>query len=121
MLDGDAYIPAETDVSIRPSWFYHAEEDSRVKSVLELWYIYCTSVGRNSVLLLNFPPDRRGLIHSTDSLPAALLKQGIDETFSTNLLRGAKVKATNVRGVKYSPKKCWTMRKTLILPEKTER
>ena len=45
MLDGDAYIPAETDVSIRPSWFYHAEEDSRVKSVRELWDIYCTSVG----------------------------------------------------------------------------
>lgn len=92
-----------------------------MKSVRELWDIYCTSVGRNSVLLLNFPPDRRGLIHSTDSLHAALLKQGIDETFSTNLLRGAKVKATNVRGAKYSPEKCWTMRKTLILLEKTER
>ena len=62
-------------------------------------------MGRKSVLLLNFPPDRRGLIHSTDSLHAALLKQGIDETFSTNLLRGAKVKATNVRGAKYSPEK----------------
>ena len=54
MLDGDAYIPAETDVSIRPSWFYHAEEDSRVKSVRELWDI-CTSVGRNSVCASEFP------------------------------------------------------------------
>lgn len=76
-----------------------------MKSVRELWDIYCTSVGRNSVLLLNFPPDRRGLIHPTDSLHAALLKQGIDETFSSNLLRGAKVKATNVRGAKYGPEK----------------
>lgn len=104
VLDGDAYIPAETDVSIRPSWFYHMEEDSAVKSVRELWDIYCTSVGHNSVLLLNFPPDRRGLIHPVDSLNAATLRQGIDETFSENLLAGAKVRATNVRGRDFGPK-----------------
>lgn len=103
ILEGDAYIPAETDVSIRPSWFYHAEEDSRVKSVKELWDIYCTSVGHNSVLLLNFPPDRRGLLHPTDSLHAALLKRGVDETFGTNLLVKASVKASNVRGAKFRP------------------
>ena len=55
-LGGNAYIPAETDVSIRPSWYYHAEEDAKVKTVPQLWDIYCTSVGRNSVLLLNLPP-----------------------------------------------------------------
>lgn len=102
-FEGNAYVPAETDVSIRPSWFYHEEEDSRVKSVKELWDIYCTSVGRNSVLLLNYPPDRRGLIHSKDSLHTALLRQGIDETFSTNLLAGSKVKASHVRGAKFKP------------------
>lgn len=98
---GDAYVPAETDVSIRPSWFYHEEEDNRVKSVQELWDIYCTSVGRNSVLLLNLPPDRRGLLHSKDSLHIALLKKGLDETFNTNLLKGSKVKASNERGSKF--------------------
>lgn len=103
ILEGDAYIPAETDVSIRPSWFYHTEEDGRVKSVKELWDIYCTSVGHNSVLLLNFPPDRRGLIHPTDSLHAALLKKSIDDTFGNNLLTKSKVKATNVRGTKFKP------------------
>lgn len=102
--NGNAYIPAETDVSIRPSWFYHPEEDSRVKSVSELWDIYCSSVGRNSVLLLNFPPDRRGLLHPTDSLNAAILRKGIDETFSRNLLAGAKVSATNTRGKKFDPR-----------------
>ncbi len=99
---GNAYIPAETDVSIRPSWFYHAEEDQRVKSVKELWDIYCNSVGHNSVLLLNLPPDRRGLIHPTDSLHVALLRKGIDQTFARNLLAGAKVKADNVRGPKFA-------------------
>lgn len=103
LLDGNAYYPAETDVSIRPSWFYHAEEDGDVKSVAKLWDIYCTSAGRNSVLLLNFPPDRRGLIHPTDSLAAATLRKGIDETFSRNLLAGSSVKATNNRGKKYAP------------------
>lgn len=102
--NGNAYIPAETDVSIRPSWFYHEEEDSRVKSVSELWDIYCTSVGRNSVLLLNLPPDRRGLIHSTDSANVAQLRKGLDETFSRNLLKGAKAEATNKRGKGFEPR-----------------
>ena len=83
-----------------------------MKSVCELWDIYCTSVGRNSCIASEFPPDRCGLIHSTDSLHAALLKQGVDETFSTNLLRGAKVKATNVRGAKYGPEKMLDSEKT---------
>ena len=102
--NGNAYIPAETDVSIRPSWFYHPEEDSRVKSVNELWDIYCNSVGHNSVLLLNLPPDRRGLLNPIDSLTVATLRKGLDETFSRNLLKGSKVSATNVRGGKFNPR-----------------
>ena len=54
------------DVSIRPGWFYHAEEDSKVKSLKHLADIYFQSVGYNSVLLLNIPPDRRGLINEAD-------------------------------------------------------
>ncbi len=103
VLDGNAYYPAETDVSIRPSWFYHAEEDSLVKTVAQLWDIYCNSTGHNSVLLLNFPPDRRGLIHPTDSLNAVTLRKGIDETFGNNLLKGATVKTTNSRGKGFGP------------------
>lgn len=100
---GNAYIPAETDVSIRPSWFYHSEEDSRVKTVAELWDIYCSSAGHNSVLLLNLPPDRRGLISSIDSMRVADLRKGIDETFARNLLAGSKVSATNLRGKGFAP------------------
>jgi len=58
--------PAETDVSIRPGWFYHEAEDTKVKSPEKLLDIYYSSVGRNSVLLLNIPPDKRGLINEQD-------------------------------------------------------
>ncbi|MDE6086179.1 MAG: alpha-L-fucosidase [Muribaculaceae bacterium] len=101
VYEGNAYVPAETDVSIRPSWFYHPEEDKDVKTPAKLWDIYCTSVGRNSVLLLNFPPDRRGLIHPVDSASIMTFRKGLDETFSRNLLAGSKVTATNNRGKKF--------------------
>lgn len=101
-LNGNAYIPAESDVSIRPSWFYHSEEDVMVKPVEELWDIYCKSVGRNSVLLLNLPPDRRGLIHPVDSANVVGLRKVIDETFRNNLLEDAKVTAKNPRGEEYA-------------------
>lgn len=61
------WYPSEVDVSIRPGWFYHADQDDKVKSLRHLVDIYYESVGRNSVLLLNVPPDRRGLIHEADA------------------------------------------------------
>ncbi|AMW06860.1 alpha-L-fucosidase [Gemmatimonas phototrophica] len=64
--DGDVWRPGETDVSIRPGWFYHAAEDAQVRSVENLVSLYFTSVGRNSKLLLNVPPTREGLFHTTD-------------------------------------------------------
>ncbi len=64
--DGSVWRPAEADTSIRPGWFHHPAEDSRVKSAERLFDIYCQSVGRNSKLLLNVPPTRDGRLHATD-------------------------------------------------------
>lgn len=61
------WYPSEVDVSIRRGWFYHSTEDATVKSLAQLSDIYFRSVGYNSVLLLNIPPDRRGLIHEADA------------------------------------------------------
>jgi alpha-L-fucosidase len=60
------WYPSEVDVSIRPGWFYHPEEDERVKTLKELVDIYYQSVGMNSVLLLNIPPDTQGQLHEVD-------------------------------------------------------
>jgi alpha-L-fucosidase len=70
-INGRNWIPAECDVSIRPGWFYHVKEDSLVKSPQKLFDIYLKSVGRGANLILNVPPDPRGLISSYDS--AALM------------------------------------------------
>ena len=64
--DGSVWRPGETDVSIRPGWFYNSTEDARVKSADTLVGIYLTSVGRNSKLLLNVPPTREGLLADVD-------------------------------------------------------
>jgi alpha-L-fucosidase len=63
---GSAWRPGETDVSIRPGWFYHADQDAKVRDPADLLGLYFTSVGRNSKLLLNVPPTPEGLFHTTD-------------------------------------------------------
>ena len=83
------WYPAETDVSIRPGWFYHPAEDGEVKSPQKLMDIYYSSVGRNGVLLLNIPPDTRGLIHENDEKSLIGWKKLRDETFASNLLKDA--------------------------------
>jgi len=92
---GLVWFPAETDVSIRPGWFYHAAEDSKVKSPEKLLDIYYNSVGMNSVLLLNIPPDKNGLINEADIQSLQAWKKLRDETFKTNLAENAAVECAN--------------------------
>ena len=96
--EGTAWIPAEVDVSIRPGWFYHAKEDSLVKTPEQLFDIYLTSVGRGSTLLLNVPPDRRGRFHENDVAALKGFRELLDREFKDNLAAGASCTATNVRG-----------------------
>ena len=83
--NGSAWIPAETDVSIRPGWFWHESENDQVKSVQQLLKIYYESVGRNSLLLLNVPPDTRGHIHEIDSVRLMEFRAALDRIFAENL------------------------------------
>ncbi|MEL7588022.1 MAG: alpha-L-fucosidase [Prolixibacteraceae bacterium] len=84
--DGSFWLPSETDVSVRPGWYYHASEDHQVKSLPQLMDIYYESVGRNSLLLLNLSPDKRGLIHPLDSARVLAWREELDRDFEKNLV-----------------------------------
>ncbi len=103
---GAQYIPAEVDVSIRPGWFHRDSENSQVKTADQLYKIYLESVGRGANLLLNVPPDHRGLIHERDIASLMGLKSKIDIIEKTDLLQKA---ALNEAGPdKQQPKKTST-------------
>ncbi len=92
---GDQLVwhPAECDVSIRPGWFYHPKEDGKVKSLAELGDIYFKSVGRNSVLLVNIPPDRRGRIAEPDAARLREFRAFVDRLYATDFVRTATLAA----------------------------
>jgi len=92
---GLIWYPSEVDVSIRPGWFYHERDDSLVKSPDKLVDIYFSSVGRNSVLLLNLPPDKRGLIHENDVKSLRGMRAILDSTFKVNLAADASIIPAN--------------------------
>lgn len=95
--NGKNWIPAECDVSIRPGWFYHAEEDNKVKSGEQLMSLFLKSVGRGGNLLLNVPPDRRGLFHEKDSAALMAFKEIRESFFKNNLALRANVKVSEAR------------------------
>ena len=97
---GLVWYPAETDVSIRPGWFYHPEENTKVKSPEKLLDIYFHSVGRNSVLLMNIPPDKDGLINEADMKILKEWKKLRTDIFKNNLAKDAVVSSANGMNVK---------------------
>ena len=95
---GNAWVPAEVNTSIRPEWFYHPSEDSKVKTVPQLMDLYYNSIGRNGSLLLNFPIMPNGLIHPTDEKMVLEFGKAVKESFAVNLVGNANAEASDVRG-----------------------
>lgn len=93
----DTWMPAETDVSIRPGWYWTRETDDKVKSLEKLLDIYYASIGRNTNLLLNFPVDNRGLVHENDANRLRELARILEATFRQNHAAGRPATASNVR------------------------
>ena len=89
--NGKNWIGAEADVSIRKGWFYHKEEDETVKSGSELFNLYFNSVGHGGNMLLNVPPNRKGLIDPLDSAALMDFKHVRENAFRKNILSNAKI------------------------------
>jgi alpha-L-fucosidase len=92
------WLPPECDVSIRPGWFWHEKENGRVKTPDQLMELYFQSVGRGCNLLLNVPPDRRGLLHESDIAALEAFGDRLRRTFATDLARSAAVTAAHGEG-----------------------
>jgi alpha-L-fucosidase len=97
-MNGESWVPAECDVSIRPGWFYSAATDDKIKSVDKLMEIYYGSIGRNANLILNVPVDRRGLINEKDSIRLVEFRNKREAIFAANLAKGKKVIASHTMG-----------------------
>jgi len=100
--DGAVWRPGETDVSIRPGWFWHAREDDKVRDDDNLLDLYFTSVGRNSKLLLNVPPTRDGLFHATDVSRLESFAARRSAIFARDLATAAGVLADSVAGAAHA-------------------
>ena len=84
------YQQAETDTSIREGWFYRDDTYQKVRSADDVFDIYERSVGGNSTLLLNIPPNREGKFSQQDVEVLQEVGKRIRETYNTNLFAKAK-------------------------------
>jgi alpha-L-fucosidase len=89
---GTIWRPGEADVSIRPGWFWHPDQDARVRSADNLMRLYFRSVGRNSKLLLNVPPTRDGLFHDRDAQALEAFGAQRRALFERDVLGGGRVR-----------------------------
>jgi alpha-L-fucosidase len=76
------YLPPECDVPIRGNWFWQSDDVHTLKSLRHLMGIYYRSVGLGAGLLLNVPPDRRGLLDDTDAARLRELGDEVRQRFS---------------------------------------
>lgn len=93
-FNGKHWIGAEADVSIRKGWFYHPEEDNTVKSGATLFNLYLQNVGHGGNMILNVPPNRKGLIDPLDSAALMEFKKIRTAAFANDVLKGAKILTT---------------------------
>ena len=96
--NGKFWKPAECDVPLRNGWFYHASEDNNVKSVSELFEIYCKSVGRGAGMDIGIAPNKDGLLHPNDVKALKDFGDFLKKLFADNLAQSAVITASEIRG-----------------------
>lgn len=95
---GEKWIPFEGDVALRPGWFYHPEQDNKLKTTAQLFNIYCNSVGRGGAMDLGLSPTTEGILHPNDVAALAKFGKYLKEVFAVNLAKQADISLSNVRG-----------------------
>lgn len=95
---GRFWIPAECDVPLRDGWFYHKNQDLRVKTPEQLFEIYLKSVGRGANMNLGLAPMPEGILHPNDVKALQYFGRKLRKTFETNLAKGAVATSTSLRG-----------------------
>lgn len=91
---GLVFCPAETDMSIRPGWFYHPDQEPY--SLQRLFDTYLRTVGGNSCFNLNIPPAPSGLLDEKDVQRLEELGDLIRSSFSENAAARARVTETRI-------------------------
>ena len=102
--DGNQWTVPESDARITSGWFWGITKNTP-KSVEDLAGMYFNSVGHNSPLLLNIPPNDKGKVDDAILKRVAEFGKNIQDTFKENMAGHATVKASEVRGndIDYSP------------------
>jgi alpha-L-fucosidase len=95
--NGKYWMPAECDVPLRSGWFYHPDQDDKVKSASQLFDLYLKSVGRGGGLDLGIAPDTRGLLNQNDINSLAAFGRLLSESFKQDLSKRAKITVSNTR------------------------
>ena len=87
---GLVFTPAEIDMSIRPGWFYHPEQEPR--SLDRLVQTWIRSVGANATFNLNVPPMPNGRFDPADVRRLSELGETLRTRFGTDLAEGAEIR-----------------------------
>ncbi|MEA2695849.1 MAG: alpha-L-fucosidase [Myxococcales bacterium] len=90
------WYPAEAVYSIRPGWFWHATEDTHLKTMTQLLDLYYNSVGRNSLLRLNVPPTAQGVLADPDVAQMKQFGDAIQSIYRSNLVAARPATADSV-------------------------
>ena len=93
---GLVFCPSEIDMSIRPGWFYHPEEEPH--SLERLFNTYLRSVGGNTTFNLNIPPMPNGKFDQRDIVRLKELGDKIRSSFAVDFCENAKVTRTSLGG-----------------------
>ena len=83
------FCPSETDMSIRPGWFYHENEEPH--SLERLFNTYLRTVGGNTTFNLNIPPMPNGKFNEKDVARLKELGDKINAELGTNLAEDAEI------------------------------